>query len=62
MFAATSAEVAANRDRYKAQFLYPYGRRISMTPEAHNPEYARALWETTEKVAADVYSKGSALV
>ncbi|KAI0314286.1 NAD-P-binding protein [Amylostereum chailletii] len=48
LFAATSAEVAAQRERYKARFLLPYGRIVDVIPQARDPELARLLWETTE--------------
>ncbi|KAI0060008.1 NAD-P-binding protein [Artomyces pyxidatus] len=50
-FAATSAEVAAARDKYKGQFLVPYGQLHTLqTNEAQDPVLAQTLWKATEKV------------
>ncbi|KAA1474633.1 NAD-P-binding protein [Dentipellis sp. KUC8613] len=53
LFAATSARVAAEREKYKGKYLVPYGEIGGpATPAAKDPVLAKTLWETTEKITA----------
>lgn len=58
LFAATSAEVAANRKKYKGAYLVPYGKISSVTKEARDLVLAKTLWETSEKVVRDALQRG----
>lgn len=57
LFAATSAEVAAAREKYKGAFLTPYGKITTVTKEARDPVLAKTLWETSERVIRDALQK-----
>ncbi|THH20252.1 hypothetical protein EW146_g1098 [Bondarzewia mesenterica] len=58
LFAATSAEVAAAPDKYKGKYLESYGKTVKLTTkESQDPVLAKRLWNTTEKVVADVLAK-----
>lgn len=58
LFAATSAEVAANRKKYKGAYLVPYGEMSAVTKEASDPVLAKTLWETSERVVRDALQRG----
>ncbi|KAI0030108.1 NAD-P-binding protein [Vararia minispora EC-137] len=57
LFAATSAEVAAQREKYKDAYLMPYGRLDTPVPQARDDGLARMLWETTERVVSEVCAR-----
>lgn len=57
LFAATSAEVAAARDKYKAAYLEPIAKLTPLTPEAKDSKLAKTLWDTSETVVHDVLSQ-----
>ncbi|TFY66029.1 hypothetical protein EVG20_g5060 [Dentipellis fragilis] len=53
LFAATSARVAAEREKYKGKYLVPYGEIAGpATAAAKDPVLAKTLWDTTEKITA----------
>lgn len=54
LFAATSAEVAASRDKYKGRYLEPYGKLVEMSKESKDEGLARTLWGTSESVLKGV--------
>lgn len=58
LFAATSAEVAAAREKYKGKYLVPFGKVEITTKAARDPVIARTLWETSERVVRDVLQRG----
>lgn len=57
LFAATSAEVAAAKEKYKGAFLMPYGKVTKVTKEARDPVLAKTLWETSERVIRDALQR-----
>lgn len=57
LFAATSEEVAAAREKYKGAFLVPYGKLLKLTKEATDPVLAKTLWETSEGVVRDALQR-----
>lgn len=57
LFAATSAEVAAAREKYKGAYLLPYGEVAAVTKEARDPALAKTLWETSERVVQDALER-----
>lgn len=50
LFAATSAEVAADRDKYKGKYLEPYGKLVDMSKDGKDEGLARTLWGTSERI------------
>ncbi|KZO91903.1 NAD-P-binding protein [Calocera viscosa TUFC12733] len=62
LFAATSPEVRKDAEKFKGQYLVPYGK-LGSTSEvsdlARKPELQIQLWEMTEKVIAEILEKGS---
>ncbi|EIM89870.1 NAD-P-binding protein [Stereum hirsutum FP-91666 SS1] len=58
LFAATSAEVAAAREKYKGAYLVPYDEVAAVTKEARDTALAKTLWETSETVVRDVLQRG----
>ncbi|KAI0027349.1 NAD-P-binding protein [Vararia minispora EC-137] len=57
LFAATSAEVAARRDKYRGAYVLPYGRIAQPAPQAQDDALAKTLWDTTERVVADICAR-----
>lgn len=55
-FAATSAEVAAERGKYKGQYLEPLGKIVALkTRTATDVSLIQdKLWNTSEKVVRDI--------
>lgn len=58
LFAATSAEVAAVREKYKGAYLVSYGEVAAVTKEARDTALAKTLWETSETVVREVLQRG----
>lgn len=54
LFAATSPIVRANPEKYKGAYLVPYGKIGKPNANARNEQFAKDLWETSEK-ALGVY-------
>lgn len=59
LFAATSANVAAAREKYKGKLLVPYGEVTPLTKEARDPVLAKTLWETSERVVREALQRGA---
>ncbi|KAA1471872.1 NAD-P-binding protein [Dentipellis sp. KUC8613] len=60
LFAATSAQVAAERDKYKGKYLVPYGQIAGpATSASKDPLIAKTLWETTERITAELLGNSS---
>ncbi|KZO91902.1 NAD-P-binding protein [Calocera viscosa TUFC12733] len=62
LFAATSPEVRKDADRFKGQYLLPYGKVApakQMSDLAKNPELPGQLWAMTERVVKEILEKGS---
>ncbi|KAA1470089.1 NAD-P-binding protein [Dentipellis sp. KUC8613] len=58
LFAATSAQVAAEREKYKGKYLVPYGKIAGpATAAAKDAALAKTLWETSENVSNDILVK-----
>ncbi|KAI0066554.1 NAD-P-binding protein [Artomyces pyxidatus] len=57
LFAATSAQVAAEREKFKGQYLVPYGKLQQLKGKAGDARLARTLWATTEKVVEGVLGR-----
>ncbi|KAF8994917.1 short-chain dehydrogenase [Cyathus striatus] len=57
LFAAVAPEVRANKAKYGGAYLMPYGEvsRDDLSEDAKNPELAKDLWNTSEKVIAEVF-------
>ncbi|KZS87634.1 NAD-P-binding protein [Sistotremastrum niveocremeum HHB9708] len=53
-FAAASIEVAGDKEKYKGAYLIPYGKIEKASKEAENPELAKELYDTTEKIVSDL--------
>ena len=45
---------ADDREKFAGAFLLPFGGWKEPSKQAQNPDLAKQLWETTEKVAASV--------
>ncbi|KAI0066555.1 NAD-P-binding protein [Artomyces pyxidatus] len=60
LFAATSAQVAAERGKFKGQYLMPYGKLQPLKGKARDAKLAQTLWATTEKVVEDVLGRPAA--
>ncbi|KAI0048695.1 NAD-P-binding protein [Auriscalpium vulgare] len=61
LFAATSKTVLAERAKFKGAYLEPFGRVVQpVRREVADRALATTLWETTEKIAADVLSRPKA--
>ncbi|TFY66020.1 hypothetical protein EVG20_g5058, partial [Dentipellis fragilis] len=55
LFAATSAQVAAEREKYKGKYLVPYGKIAGpATAASKDPLVAKTLWETTERITSEL--------
>ncbi|KAA1474635.1 NAD-P-binding protein [Dentipellis sp. KUC8613] len=60
LFAATSAQVAAEREKFKGKFLMPYGKIAGpATAISKDPLVAKTLWDTTEKITTELLKKSS---
>ncbi|KAA1474634.1 NAD-P-binding protein [Dentipellis sp. KUC8613] len=61
LFAATSSQVAAEREKYKGKYLEPYGKIAGpATAASKDPLIAKTLWDTTERITAELLKKSSA--
>ena len=57
-FAATSAQVAAEREKYKGRYMEPVGKiPVLKTKAARDENLPRMLWETSEKAVADILKR-----
>jgi len=54
LFAAANPIVWEEREKYKGQYLMPYGVISETSENAGNPELATQLWETSERVVNSV--------
>ncbi|TFY66520.1 hypothetical protein EVG20_g4574 [Dentipellis fragilis] len=60
LFAATSAQVAAEREKYKGKYLVPYGKIAGpATAASKDPALAKTLWETTERITTGLLGSAS---
>ncbi|KZO90124.1 NAD(P)-binding protein [Calocera viscosa TUFC12733] len=59
LFAATSSEVRREADKYKGQYLVPYGSVGQPSDIARREGLPEDLWVLTDKVAAEILEKGS---
>ena len=59
LFAATSADVAAERQKYKGAYIEPPFRNIVRPTrnEVHDRALATQLWEATDRVAGEVLAQ-----
>ncbi|TFY59477.1 hypothetical protein EVG20_g7778 [Dentipellis fragilis] len=57
LFAATSPQVAVEREKYKGRYLVPYGKIATGTRAARDPSLARTLWETSVRVSGDILAQ-----
>ncbi|KZO90125.1 NAD-P-binding protein [Calocera viscosa TUFC12733] len=58
LFAATSPEVRRDEEKYKGQYLVPYGKVGKPGPVASRPEMPGQLWELTEKAVKEILESG----
>jgi hypothetical protein len=55
LFAATSVDVAAEREKYKGAYIEPFGKIVRPArKEVHDRALATQLWEATDRVAGEV--------
>ncbi|KAI0061086.1 NAD-P-binding protein [Artomyces pyxidatus] len=55
LFAASSLQIAADRQKYKGAYLEPYGKIVKpVRKEVHDKALAGTLWETTERIVNEV--------
>jgi len=59
LFAATSPDVRKEADKYKGQYLVPYGRVAQPSEVARKPELPGQLWALTERVVQEILDKGN---
>ncbi|KZO91904.1 NAD-P-binding protein [Calocera viscosa TUFC12733] len=59
LFAATSPEVRREADKYKGQYLVPYGTVGQPSAVARREGLSGQLWELTERAVAEIVQKGS---
>lgn len=52
LFAATSPKVKQERPQYAGAYLTPVGVITQPSKEARDPQAAKDLWETTERIVA----------
>jgi hypothetical protein len=59
LFAATAPEIQQDKNKYAGAYLMPFGvpSPEDETQDAKNPTLATELWETTEKIVADILNK-----
>jgi len=54
VFAAASPEVRAHPETFKGAYLQPVAKLGKPSDDAKNPELAKELWETTEKILQEI--------
>jgi len=59
LFAATSPAVREEREKYKGQYLVPYGCVGKTSELARREGWAEGLWALTERVVREIEEKGS---
>ncbi|KAI9452067.1 NAD-P-binding protein [Lactarius psammicola] len=58
LFAATSANVAAEREKYKGAYIEPFGKVVRPgRKEVHDRALMTQLWEATDRVAGEVLAR-----
>lgn len=58
LFAATSAQVAGEREKYKGAYIEPFGKVVPPgRKEVRDRALATQLWETTDRVAGEVLAR-----
>ncbi|KAI0033031.1 NAD-P-binding protein [Vararia minispora EC-137] len=58
LFSATSPRVSERPDAYKGKYLVPFGKvKQPAIKDAYDPARAAALWEATEKIAAELLTR-----
>ncbi|EJT98037.1 daunorubicin C-13 ketoreductase [Dacryopinax primogenitus] len=58
LFAATSPDVRQNVEKYKGQYLVPYGSVATPSAMARREGLAEELWNLSEKVVQEILEKG----
>ncbi|EJT98033.1 NADP-binding protein [Dacryopinax primogenitus] len=58
LFAATSPEVLKEKDKYKGQYLVPYGCVARPSELARREGLSEALWTLSERVVGEIIEKG----
>lgn len=53
-FAAASVEVKADREKYEGAYLVPYGKIEKGSKEAEDPDLAKELYNTTERILSEI--------
>ena len=54
VFAAVSPVIRANAGKYKGQYLVPFGKIVMPHASGQNAQFAKDLWETSEKQLASL--------
>lgn len=55
LFAAASPLIKQNPAAYRGKYISPYTKVEDPSPTARDPNLAKTLWSTTEKILKDVY-------
>ncbi|KAF8574273.1 NAD-P-binding protein [Ramaria rubella] len=57
LFAATSPAVRESLNAYKGKYLVPFGEVQEPSQTAQDPQLAKRLWDTTEKILIGIFSQ-----